>query len=97
MTMKSLGSHTPHSVLRVYVHASYPSSQRLQLPTIKPKPQLRNTSTMATTTAMQKSNKLRAAFIENKGPSYGIWVTRAFLVPRTLPTLAPPLQHHLNP
>lgn len=28
----------------------------------------------AATTSMQKSNRLRTAFVENKGPSYGIWV-----------------------
>lgn len=28
---------------------------------------------MAATTAMQKSNRLRTAFTENRGPSYGIW------------------------
>lgn len=32
----------------------------------------RNSATMATT-AMQKANRLRTAFSENKGPSYGIW------------------------
>lgn len=28
---------------------------------------------MVDTTSMQKSNRLRTAFVENKGPSYGIW------------------------
>lgn len=31
------------------------------------------TTKMAATTSMQKANRLRAAFVENKGPSYGIW------------------------
>lgn len=30
-------------------------------------------STMASVTAMQKSNRLRAAFVDKEGPSYGIW------------------------
>lgn len=33
----------------------------------------RRSSTMAATTAMQRSNRLRTVFTENGGPSYGIW------------------------
>ncbi|KUI65886.1 4-hydroxy-2-oxo-heptane-1,7-dioate aldolase [Cytospora mali] len=33
----------------------------------------RRLSTMSATTPMQRSNRLRTAFMENRGPSYGIW------------------------
>lgn len=74
MTMKPIRLYSSCSVLRLQVRASHPHFQKLpSLAAIKSKPQLRNTSTMAAT-SMQKSNRLRTAFVENKGPSYGIWV-----------------------
>lgn len=75
MMMKPIRLYSSHSVLRLQVRTSYPYLQNLSpLPATKSKSQLRNTSTMAATTLMQKSNRLQTAFVENKGPSYGIWV-----------------------
>lgn len=74
MMMNSLRLCSSHSALRLPVRTSHPRLQNFASPPATKSRQLRNTATMAATTAMQKSNRLRTAFVEKEGPSYGIWV-----------------------
>lgn len=78
--MKSLRPYSNYCALLSTVRCSRLHLQKSpSLPATSPKPQLRKTSTMAAnTTMMQKSNRLRTAFAENNGPSYGIWVLLPF-------------------